>query len=305
MSKKVNVLYYHRIIDLREDLNQLCVTPAKFEQQMRYLKRNYEILRFEDEWEVGDEDGVVITFDDGYLDNLLYALPILEELEIPATIFVSTGTLEENRELWWDELEKLILDEGNDLKTISIKDEKYGCKWDIDTYELKLNCYHAIHYLMKNYINADIRNQWFKQLREQRKIDGSARNLYRTLDRESCMELAKSKYIAIGAHTVSHPSLARLSAAEQRTEIVNSKTYLESILNRKIEVFSYPFGAKGVDYGDDTIQICKSVGIRKAASTIPGIWTAGCSDCEIPRNVVRNWGISEFQHRIDRCFEVG
>ena len=300
MSSKVNVLYYHRVFGLKEDINLLCVTPIKFEQQMRYLKKNYEILRFEEEW---DRDGVVITFDDGYLDNFQYALPVLEELEIPATIFVSTGTLENNRELWWDELERLILDDENNLDFISIQDEKYGCKWNTDTYELKLNCYYAIHYIMKNFADVNTRNEWFEQLRKQRKTDGHARNTHRALTRQSCMELAESKYITIGAHTVSHSSLARMNVEEQRFEIVSSKEYLESLLNQKIETFSYPFGAKCADFDEETIQICKAAGIKKAASTIPGIWTRKCSDYAIPRNVVRNWGVSEFQSMMDSYWD--
>lgn len=304
MGKRVNVLYYHRVFETKDDVNLLCVTPTKFEQQMRYLKQNYEVLRFEEEWDDGGADAVVITFDDGYLDNFKYALPILEELEIPATVFVSTGTMENHRELWWDELEQLILSDDNDLGAIRIEDEWYGCEWKTDTYELKLNCYYAIHYLMKNLIDRDTRDEWFAQLRRQRKVDGRARDTHKTLDRQSCTGLAQSKYITIGAHTVSHSSLAKMTVEEQRLEIVDSREYLETLLHRKIEAFSYPFGAKGVDFTEDTVGICRMAGIKKAASTIPGIWTEACSAYEIPRNVVRNWGISEFESMMDKYWQL-
>ena len=93
MKTKIAVLYYHRVYVKQNDTNLLCVEPKKFEQQMKYLKKNYNILRFEEDWSKSDRDGIVITFDDGYLDNLTYALPILDELQIPATVFVSTGIL--------------------------------------------------------------------------------------------------------------------------------------------------------------------------------------------------------------------
>lgn len=298
MRKKVNVLYYHRVYDMKDDINLLCVTPAKFEQQLRYLKRNYDILRFGEDWNNCDGKGVVITFDDGYMDNFKYALPILEELEIPAVVFVSAGMLENTRGFWWDELQSLILNESNQLKTIYISDDKYGCNWDISSYEKKLNCYYAIHHLMKSFIGPGIRDQWFQQLEEQCGMKGDVREHFRTLDRQSCSALADSEYITIGAHTMTHSSLARMNIDDQREEIVNSKNYLEALLHKEIDMFSYPFGGKGVDYDEDTIQICKQVGIKKAAATIPGVWESESSNYEIPRNVVRNWGMSEFEYRI-------
>ena len=52
---------------------------------------------------------VAVTFDDGYLDNVVAALPILERHEIPATIFVIGNAVGRTREFWWDALERAIL----------------------------------------------------------------------------------------------------------------------------------------------------------------------------------------------------
>lgn len=298
MNNRALVLYYHRVEDLKDDINLLCVTPTIFEQQMRYLKYQYNILRFEEDWSNSDRDSIVITFDDGYLDNLQNALPILEELEIPATIFVSTGTLADGGELWWDELENIMLSDYDCPKSIRIQDERYDCKWNTDTYELRKNCYRAIHFLMKNCIDVRTRNNWMQQLREQNGVGKQPRKTHKTLDMESCIQLSNSKYITIGAHTVSHPSLARLDVAEQKKEVLDSKSELENILDKNIDIFSYPFGKENIDFDEYTIQICKSAGIRKAASTVPGVWKKGCDEYAIPRNIVRNWGIFEFKEKI-------
>ena len=51
----------------------------------------------------------MITFDDGYADNLHNAKPLLEHYDIPATVFVVSGYVGHEREFWWDELERLLL----------------------------------------------------------------------------------------------------------------------------------------------------------------------------------------------------
>ena len=142
---KVNILYYHRINDIQNDRHLLCVTPENFEQQLKILKRNYNILRFEDDWSQTDRDSIVITFDDGYMDNLTYALPILEREEVPAAVFVSTGNMKKNCELWWDELETVLFMGENFPEEFRLKDDIYGCRWDTASYRQKENCYKALH----------------------------------------------------------------------------------------------------------------------------------------------------------------
>ena len=133
-KNRVLTLYYHRTNIPQLDYNLLCVSPIKFRQQMLYLKRNYQIVCFEDDWDDLDLDAVSITFDDGYLDNLKYAVPVLEELEVPATIFVSTGMLEQKKEFWWDELEQLLF-VGEDIpREFQLEDNEFQCHWNTSTY---------------------------------------------------------------------------------------------------------------------------------------------------------------------------
>lgn len=299
MGNKVVPLYYHRVYDKQPDINLLCVTPLKFEQQMKYLKKHYNILRFEDDWENTDQDSVVITFDDGYMDNYEFAMPILEELQIPAAVFVATGILEHDIQMWWDELDTILLTGEHFPAFFKLEDATFGCEWNTSTYGHRLNCYRALHTLMKNYINVEHREEWFMQLRQWRNPAGADN---RTLDICSCKKLELSGCITIGAHTISHPSLGTLSYEEQKREIVESISYLERILGRTIDIFSYPFGAWKEDFTEETIQICKDAGIKKAASTIPGIWYGGSDPYKIPRNVVRDWGPYEFATMMDQYF---
>jgi peptidoglycan/xylan/chitin deacetylase (PgdA/CDA1 family) len=109
LDPPVVILIYHRVTTLPLDPQMLAVTPANFRAQMRYLKDNFQVLRFEDNWSKVTEPSVVVTFDDGYADNALEALPILEEVGVPGTFFIITGKIDTRQEFWSDELERIVL----------------------------------------------------------------------------------------------------------------------------------------------------------------------------------------------------
>lgn len=295
---RVLTLYYHRVNSLENDYNQLCVSPIKFRQQMLYLKSHYFITRFEDDWSLLDGDSVAITFDDGYADNLDYAVPILEELEIPATIFVSTGSMNQERELWWDELERLLLIGNSFPDTFCLEDHEFACEWQTTSKELRENCYNAIHYLMKNLISMEKREEWLKQLWTWRGLNIGIRKKYRTLSESDCRKLAESKVISIGAHTISHPSLAHLDINSQQKEIIMSVDKLSTIIQRKVTIFSYPFGKLDIDFDKSTIDICRKAGIQKAASTEYALWNYYTDSFAVPRKIVRDWNLFEFADRV-------
>lgn len=297
-QNRVLTLYYHRINVLEPDFNLLCVSPVKFRQQMLYLKHHYQIVRFEEDWSLLKKDAVAITFDDGYRDNLENALPILEELEIPATVFISTGTMEQDRELWWDELENLLLEGKHFPPVFLLKDTEFNCRWKTETYDDRKNCYGGLHYLMKNYVDAEKRNDWLQQLWNWRESKPEARKENLTVSAEDCKRLAESKMISIGAHTISHPSLASLERENQETEIKTSIDILSQMLQREVTLFSYPFGVPEKDFSEDTMDICRRMGIHKAASTENALWTPDVNPLKIPRKIVRDWGVEEFEQRI-------
>lgn len=98
----VVLLTYHRIAVLAEDPYQLAVTPENFRRQLDFLRGHFQILPFDGAWDRGDGVRFVITFDDGYADNLENALPILREFEVPAIFFVAAGAVDAGREFPWD-----------------------------------------------------------------------------------------------------------------------------------------------------------------------------------------------------------
>lgn len=297
---RVLTLLYHRVRPYEKDVQMLCVTPEHFERQMSWLKENYHVVRFADDWDCVEGDAVCITFDDGYRDNFLIAAPILNQLQIPATVFVSTGNMDTGREMWWDELERNLLADKKYQKTFHLSDEIFECTWDVSSFEQREDLYDTMHWLMKQ-VGAEKRNDWMRQLQEWNGYteDGRAENV---CARAEDLKGLDASQIEIGVHTVGHPVLSKLPMEEQKKEIQTAKKKLEEILGRQILTMSYPFGGVS-DYNKDTISVCKSLGFSKAAANIPGVWKPNDDLYQIPRQIVRDWDLQQFQKQMKIFWE--
>ena len=300
---RVLTLLYHRVNKIENDINLLAVLPEHFYEQMEWLKQNFKIVRFEDNWEQEENDAVCITFDDGYMDNFDNALPILQQLQIPATVFVATKTINTREEFWWDDLERNIYYGNADRSSIFyLEDDFFSCAWETDTLEKKEEMYKAMHWLMYDKISLEKRNDWMKQLYKWNNFDENGRSENLTCQVKECLEKDLS-LVTIGAHTVTHPSLAALPKHVQREEIFASKAALEQQFRRKITTFSYPFGTK-YDYNEDTMAICREAGFKKVASNYSGIWENGGDAFQIPRNIVRDWDMETFKKQISEFWDI-
>ena len=113
-TSQTAILTYHRVCPKNDDWSLETINPHAFEQQMEYFCRKYEILSLADltqhimQAKRLPKRAVVITFDDGYLDNYLYAYPILNKYHIPATIFLTTGQISSDKLFWWDKVGYII-----------------------------------------------------------------------------------------------------------------------------------------------------------------------------------------------------
>ncbi len=124
------MLLYHRINDLPFDPQLLAVTPEHFDQHLQVLQKRYRAQRFSDLTEASASrkvptNSIVVTFDDGYADNLTNALPLLEKHEIPATVFVTTGIVRERKHFWWDDLARIALGEHSVPESLEIELDKF------------------------------------------------------------------------------------------------------------------------------------------------------------------------------------
>ncbi len=286
------VLLYHRINDLKDDPQLLSVSLKNFEAHIKYLKNNFLIERFENLGQ-GKKPSVAITFDDGYEDNYLNALPLLEKYNVPATFFITSNYLVSNKEFWWDEIERLILKNKyqNDIY-LNINNIKiiFRLKTNAD----RLNTYGKLHLICKELTPENI-DKILTEIRHKMGISEVGRKTHRAMCISQLKKLASHPLVTIGAHTLSHPKLSKLTYFEQKNEIYNSKKNIEKILNTEIKVFSYPFGTKN-DYNHQSLKICLEQFDRVAAN-FPGQFHSWSNEMTIPRHLVRNWNIDEFKDK--------
>jgi peptidoglycan/xylan/chitin deacetylase (PgdA/CDA1 family) len=141
------------------------------------------------------------------------------------------------------------------------------------------------------------REEWLSQLRGWAQAGEAGRATHRAMTCEELQRLAGSEWVTIGAHTVSHPSLASLAEDLQRQEVFSSRHRLETLLGRKITTFSYPFGRKK-DYNRTSVRLCREAGFVKAAANFPGQVHSWTDPYQLPRQLVRNWGLDTFAARV-------
>ena len=281
----VNVLMYHRIDNPGNNPWKIITSPENFDAHMRYIKENYSVIRFEDDWSNITEPSVVVTFDDGYLDNLTFALPILEKYKISATIFVSTGILSKGNRFWWDRLENIFDHISND-QSASIAGRTF---------------YHSELLEARQFLYQMLPEDKEKELSRTERILALGQQVKETkaagLMTDDLKRLAESVLITIGAHTVTHSSLPYEPYELKKWEICESKRELEKILGKRIDVFSYPLG----DYDEETISILKENGFRKAATVECGL-TNGEDAFRIPRNMVMDYEGKQFERFIRKSW---
>lgn len=292
------ILLYHRVINLKTDPQLLAVSPEHFYEHMNYLKDNYNIISLDALKRAMDfgkipKKSIVITFDDGYADNYLNAKPVLEKLQIPSTIFVTTDHIGSMREFWWDELERIFL--LNDIpEKLSLKIMNKEYSWKITDKNSKMSVYYDMHKLLKP-LPAQERYKIIDYLIEWAGVLVQCRTHYSGMSAEQIKDIEKNGMITIGAHTVSHCMLAALAPEQQEREILDSKILLEKNLDHKIRHFSYPFGG---DFEDTTVKIVKDAGFNTAvAISFRPVYKG--SEFFLPRCLVRDWDIETFKWKID------
>jgi peptidoglycan/xylan/chitin deacetylase (PgdA/CDA1 family) len=322
---KAIVFAYHRVMDLESDPQLLAVSIKNFEEQLKIISKHYRAiglseLRENIEQRSVKDKSVVLTFDDGYLDNLLIAKPLLEKYEIPATVFVATGKIDDDQEFWWDELERLILlsERGGEIAFFAggVSYKKLVEKLEPDELA-KINAWNVLEkpYPSKRCdVYKDLHSIFFElapseQRRAVEQIKGSLgihekpRGTHRIVSLDDLKNVSSNKFVEIGSHTVNHVKLSSKLLADQKFEIEYSKKFLEETMGRSVTNFSYPFGTHR-DIGDFASGIVKKIGYKAAVANFSGVVTRRSDKYMLTRFLIRNWSGGEFESKLESWFKA-
>jgi len=283
-------LLYHQIVD--HDSTYLYKGPVvhhfrgDFEQEIRFLKSNYRVIGMDEFADTingskgGSWPSVVITFDDGYLDNYTLAFPILKKYQVPAVIYVATGLIGTNGMTWPDQIEHVLL--NTDLNTFSLPSLWGEEQLSIQTTAQKERVNVRIAQALKEVPDAE-RKSILKELFAVLGVDPSAASERKMLNWDEIREMA-AHGIEFGAHSHTHPILSRVPLEESKRDILLSKSILEKQLGKPVRHFAYPNGREE-DFTEELRSYCREIGFDTVSTVLYGANHAGATDLYSVRRI--------------------
>jgi peptidoglycan/xylan/chitin deacetylase (PgdA/CDA1 family) len=242
LSVKKSMLLYHGIDTVGNlQFNTKFISQERLREQLSYLKKNADIVSIDAYFKTKEENitrpQICITFDDGFENNLTHALPVLEELNIPATIFITTAQQQQQDVLWADYLD---LSTPHTPKELTIGNVALSKKRSL----LRLS--NGVSY------KAWLKNQPWKRKEEMFlalkdyeafwKTEKFA-SYWRLLNESQLKTLANHPLITLGTHGVTHDNLGSIDIVDAKKELVVSKKYLEQITEQPINFIAFPDGS--------------------------------------------------------------
>ncbi len=285
----LRILAYHRVWDeapetFAFDEELISASSEDFHRQMSWAKRHFEILSFADLHVCAQENrpwprrALIVTFDDGYADNYTHAFPILKELNLPATIFLSTSYIEAPRLFWWDLIAYCV--KQTKLSKIKLPDVSPQAL-SFESERARRVTINKILSWIKS-VPDNVKNIFLEKLPELLQVSlpddiSSATQM----SWHQVREMAQNG-IEFGGHSVTHPILSNIGARQLETEIAECKREIEDHLGRETLVFSYPNGQSN----PAVHKAVQRAGYAYSTAYSPGVAHPAAGSYSLPRIAV-------------------
>lgn len=279
-TRKFLVLCQHRIFEQPDPLAPDVPTAGEFEALVQCLARYFRPMTLGDAMTRANDGNlpprsVVLTFDDGYEDNLRVALPILEKHGVPATFFVATSFLQGTM-MWNDRIIEAARGTGKrEHRGPWLGDDApFNVASDQDRHRLATRIIDHIKHLAPDARLAMV---------EQFETDAGFRSTERLMMNPDEVRELSERGMEVGGHTMTHPILTALPDDDAFAEITGGKKALETIIDKPLVCFAYPNGKPGDDYTDVHAEMVQLAGFKAAVSTRWGCAHRNVNPYQIPR----------------------
>jgi peptidoglycan/xylan/chitin deacetylase (PgdA/CDA1 family) len=260
------IFYGHRVTGDDEGYLE-GLRPEWLDAHLAYLTRHYEVLSLDrllrcyEERQPVPARSVVLTFDDGFRDNLLHGLPVLKKHGVPATVFVVTGCAASGELPWPQRLGCLF--QQTPRSTLAVRLGGNGTppeEFPLGTAAERRRAYVRVKEFLTRQ-PREVRESWIARLGRELGVEPPRDRMLSWADLQ---ELRAAGW-GIGAHTFSHPWLARIPAAEARAELEWCRADLREQLGVERPAFCFPAGSCSAELQ----ALVKQLGFRSAFQPNP------------------------------------
>lgn len=270
------ILMFHRVrprLEQSFEPNQPLEIDVLFlDALLKHLReREFEIVSLDAalvslrEQQEGRPPFVVLTFDDGYRDLALHALPVLERYRAPFTAYVTAGFAEGSARLWWVELEEAI----RRLPRLDIVVAGRRFVRSTASAREKARAFSELYWRLRAGGDEELLLV-AAALCAQAGVEPRVLTQSLCLDWSGLRELARNELATIGAHTLTHPRLAKLDLSLARHEMAEGRKRIEDELGVDARHFSYPVGDP-TSAGKREFELAAELGFASAVTTRPGM----------------------------------
>ncbi|TCP88889.1 polysaccharide deacetylase [Rhizobium sp. PP-CC-2G-626] len=257
------------------------ITPQSLDAAIVRLKREgYQFIALADlpAHLAGDDRNpvAVFTLDDAYRDNLDHAAPVFAHHGVPFTVFATEGFVKRTRSLWWETLAELLQAKPRLTFDFGAGPERLYLQTPQQMQAAFARFADFVHAGDEATAIADI-----DRLARAEGLDPLSLTDRLTLDAVGLGVLSRLPGAAIGAHTLTHRALARLSDADAEDEIVRSVDAVAAITGVRPTTFAYPYG-DGRAVSSRDMRLAGSHGLA-AVTTQPGTLASDADLTALPR----------------------
>jgi len=299
------ILAYHRVASLAPDTHGLCIPAERFREHMRYLAERCTPMTLEELVRAAragalPERAVAVTLDDGYLDALTTAAPILSRLGVPATFFVNSERLDEEHEAWHDVIEAVLMSGAELPPVLEIRLAGEDLRLAVATPGERSRALMALHGALLP-MSAEERLEALERLAAWSGTALSPRQERRVMLGAEIRALSRIPGCAIGSHSAHHLLLPVQPPEVQRAELADSKRSLEALIEQPVLAFCYPFG----EHSRATAEAVRQTPYLLAVTVDRGLVTGSADPMLLPRHEIGDCTVEELAATISRAFEAG